>query len=94
MSIAHWDVDADELGDDLLVLMRALVEFKAKYEIRGSYSRCQANVRRLVKRSMAGTMARILQAPNTVMPLYSPLRCICHELMAEIGWPVEVADDS
>ena len=33
MSIAHWDVDADELGDDLLGLMRALVEFKAQYEI-------------------------------------------------------------
>ena len=94
MTIAHWDVDADELGDDLLVLLRALIELKANYTVRRSYSRCQETVRKLVNRTMAGTMARILQAPRTVMPLYSHLRCICQELSADIGGNAEVVVDS
>ena len=90
MSTAQWDVDADELGDDLLVLLCALVELKANYKIRLSYSRCRESVRRLVSGSLAANMARILRAPSTVMPLFSPLRCICQELSDDICWPTQV----
>ena len=87
MSKAHWDVDADELGDDLLALLRALRELKANYEVRRSFGSCQQTVRNLVQRRMAGAMARIRHAPTTVMPLYSHLRCICHDFTVPSTMP-------
>ena len=85
MSTEQWDVDADELGDDLLTLLRALADLRTNYKIRLSYSECRARVRSLVSGKFAANMARILRAPATVMPLYSPLRCICQELAEDIS---------
>ena len=79
MCVEHWDVDADELGDDLLVLIQALSDLQANYEVPRSYHIYQTKLRTWASCHMVGQLARVVEAPSTVLPLYMHRRCVCYE---------------